>query len=155
MEEILELKQCLLDGNLDKALEVTNYLEEMGKDDKIATITSFCVVLLTHLIENKVEKRMTRPWQTSIRNSAKEIHRRNKRRKSKGFYLSEEELEECLEDAYPDADAIRKASLEFLEGIYDARKVAEFAEPYREEIFDDAKFLIIAAAEDQLGFNPS
>ena len=142
MEEILELKNYLLDGNLEGALEIAIYLEEMGKDDKISTITSFCIVLLTHLIKRQAEHRTTRSWNVSIDGSTWEIHRRNKRRKSGGYYLNEQELTDCLKDAY--ASAIKKAALEINEGEYTAKELAALMEP-RDRLIQEALTLILDA----------
>ena len=62
MEEILELKQSLLSGNIDEALCIVEELEEVGRKSIIENIESFLVVLLIHLIKNQVEQRLTSSW---------------------------------------------------------------------------------------------
>lgn len=136
MEELLELKEYLLTGDLDKALELTLYLEEMSRDDKINAIVSFCVVLLVHLLKRAVEKRTTRSWDLSIYNACREIRRRNKRRKAGGYYLTSEELAECLEEAYP--DAVRKAATEIFEGQLSTNELFERVEPSKKELLLEA-----------------
>ncbi|MCL1468571.1 DUF29 family protein [Argonema galeatum] len=121
MEEILELKQLLLQGDIKGALVIAEEIAEMSKKDIINNIYSFAVVLLLHLIKQKVENRTTRSWDTSIRNSVRNIKRLNKRLKSNGFYLNLEELEETLIEAY--YSALDDAALETLEGIYEARQL--------------------------------
>jgi hypothetical protein len=121
MEEILELKQLLLQGDIKGALVIAEEIAEMSKKDIINNIYSFAVVLLLHLIKQKVENRTTRSWDTSIRNSVRNINRLNKRLKSNGFYLNLEELEETLIEAY--SSALDGAALEILEGIYEARQL--------------------------------
>lgn len=59
----------------------------------------------------------------SIRNSARAIQRKNKRRKAGGYYLKPEELRLTLEEVYE--DALDKASLEVASGRYDADDLAE------------------------------
>ena len=117
MEELLTLKERLLRGDISGALAIVEELEEMSKDDKINNIRSYAVILLIHLIKQQAENRTTRSWNVSIRNSAREIQEKNKRRKSGGYYLTVTELEEILEVAYP--MAIDRASLEVAEGIYE------------------------------------
>ena len=123
MEEILTLKQLLYQGNIPKALELVEELEEMSKSDKINKIFSYGVILLLHLIKENAENRTTKSWQVSIRNCVKQIKRTNQRRKNKGKYLTEDELQETLEDAYE--SALDRASLEAFGGIYEAEKLGE------------------------------
>ena len=119
MEELLELRRCIEEKNYDKALEIVGELEEMSKEDKLNKIYSYTVVLLIHLIKQEVEKRTTRSWNVSIRNSVREINRINKRRKSGGFYASDAELIEIINEAMP--AAIDRASLEVREGLYEVK----------------------------------
>ncbi|MCL1473557.1 DUF29 family protein [Argonema antarcticum] len=121
MEEILELKQLLLQGDIKGALVIAEEIAEMSKKDIINNIYSFAVILLLHLIKQKVENRTTRSWDTSIRNSLRNIKRLNKRLQSNGCYLNLEELEETLIEAY--SSALDGAALEILEGIYEAQQL--------------------------------
>jgi hypothetical protein len=96
-------------------------MEEMSRDDKINKIYSYAVVLLIHLIKEKAEHRTTRSWEFSIRNAIREIYRTNRRRKSGGFYVSQEEIVEILEEAYQ--PALEKAAFEVFEGQYDDKQL--------------------------------
>jgi Domain of unknown function DUF29 len=116
MEELLLLRELIEQKEYDRALEVVNELEEMSREDKLGKIYSYAVILLIHLIKQDAEMRTTRSWEFSIYNSIKEIKRVNKRKKSGGFYASEEELQEILTDAFD--TALKKAALEAFEGIY-------------------------------------
>jgi hypothetical protein len=118
MEELLELRRYLEEKNYDKALEIVAELEEMSKEDKLNKIYSYAVILLIHLIKQEVEKRTTRSWDVSIRNSVREINRVNQRRKSGGYYASDRELLDTIKEAM--SAAIDRASLEVQEGIYQA-----------------------------------
>jgi len=140
MEEILELKQLLLQGDIKGALAIAEEIAEMSKKDIINNIYSFAVVLLLHLIKQKVENRTTRSWDTSIRNSARDIKRLNKRLKSNGFYLNLEELQETLIEAY--TAALDQSTLEVCEGIYELRQLKTMVQ--EEEIIADALALIVA-----------
>jgi hypothetical protein len=138
MEEILTLKELLLKGDIPGSLAVVEELEEMGRKDIIKTIRSYAIVLLIHLIKRQVEKRTTRSWDVSIRNSIREIQQENKRRKSGGYYLDHQELMETLEEAY--LNAIDQASLEVSEGIYEAKELEKLAN--REELLNQSFQLI-------------
>ncbi len=123
MEELFELKDLLLAGNINDALLLVDELTEMSKDDKLNKIFSFSKILLLHLIKQAAEKRKTRSWDLSIANAVKEIQRTNKRRKTKGTYLTREELYETLEDAYD--LGLKAAAKESFEGKYEAEELAE------------------------------
>ncbi|MFB2919433.1 DUF29 family protein [Aerosakkonema funiforme] len=139
MEEILELKELLLKGDIKGSLALVEELEEMSKDDKINNISSYSIILLLHLIKQQAEKRTTRSWEVSIRNSVREIQRKNKRRKAGGYYLTIKELRSALEEAYP--QAIDRASLEVEEGRYEAEELEKLVN--KEEIIDRALAAIL------------
>ncbi|MGB3402780.1 MAG: DUF29 family protein [Microcoleaceae cyanobacterium] len=138
MEEILELKELLLKGDLQGSLAIVEELEEMSRDDIINNIRSHAIILLIHIIKQQAENRTTRSWDVSIRNSVREIQRKNKRRKAGGYYLKAEELLETLEEAY--LNAIDQASLEVEEGRYDVKELEQRVNQL--EIIDRAMALI-------------
>jgi hypothetical protein len=121
MEELLELKDLLLVGNVPDALLLVEEMTEVSKDDKLNKIFSFSIIVLLHLIKQQAEKRSTRSGETSISNSVRQIQRINKRRKTGGNYLTIEELKETLDDAY--FSALRQAALEAFEGIYQPEEI--------------------------------
>ncbi|KAB8331652.1 DUF29 domain-containing protein [Scytonema tolypothrichoides VB-61278] len=139
MEELLELKDLLLKGDVPGALVIVEELEEMSKQDIIDNIRSYAVILLLHFIKQQAENRTTRSWDVSIRNSVREIQRKNKRRKARGYYLSPEELFETLQEAY--LNAIDEASLEVEEGRYQPEELEQLIN--REEIINRALKLIL------------
>lgn len=143
MEELLELKELLIGGNIADALLLVEEMTEMSKDDKLNKIFSFAIILLLHLMKQQSEKRTTRSWEVSIRNAVRHIQRTNKRRKSKGFYLTETELQETLEDAYQ--SALDQAALEAFEGRYETEEVAGMVD--KNMILDQAITLILETAK--------
>ncbi|WP_414551445.1 DUF29 family protein [Anabaena sp. CCY 0017] len=139
MEELLTLKELLIKGDVTGALVIVEELAEMSRNDIIKTIRSYAVILLLHLIKQKAEYRSTRSWEVSIRNSVREIQRENKRRKAGGYYLTQSELWETLEEAY--LNAIDQASLEVEEGRYQPEELEKLVN--REEIIHLALDLIL------------
>lgn len=123
MEEVLTLKDLLLKGDVPGALVIVEELAEMSRNDIIKIIRSHAVILLLHLIKQQAESRTTREWDVSIRNAVREIQRENKRRKTGGYYLPQEELLETLEEAY--LNAIDEASLEVEEGRYELEELEQ------------------------------
>ncbi|GCL52303.1 hypothetical protein NIES3804_38920 [Microcystis aeruginosa NIES-3804] len=121
MEELLELKALLLKGDIKGSLAIVEDLEDMSKNGIISTIRGYAVILLLHLIKQQAENRTTRSWDVSIRNSVREIQRQNKRRKAAGYYLSDEELTDTLNDAY--LNALDAASLEVESGRYQSEQL--------------------------------
>ncbi|CCI20750.1 MULTISPECIES: DUF29 family protein [Microcystis] len=121
MEELLELKALLLKGDIKGSLAIVEDLEDMSKNGIISTIRGYAVILLLHLIKQQAENRTTRSWDVSIRNSVREIQRQNKRRKAAGYYLSDEELTDTLNDAY--LNALDAASLEVEAACYQSEQI--------------------------------
>ncbi len=100
MEELLELRELLIGGNVSEALLLVEEMTEMSKDDKINKISSYAKILLLHLIKRSAEHRTTRSWNLSIRNTVNEIQKTNRRRKAGGTYLNEAELWEAFVEMY-------------------------------------------------------
>ncbi len=126
MEELWELKKLILNRDYNGALALVEELEEMSKKDIINNIRSYAVILLLHIVKQTVENRTTRSWDDSIKYSRLEIQALNRRRKSKGNYLDEEDLEELLQDAFK--LAIIKARQEMLEGVLSSEQIAELVD---------------------------
>ena len=139
MEELIALKELLYQGKIPEAIELVEELEEMSKSDKLNKIFSYAIILLLHLIKKLAENRTTKSWETSIFNAVTQIQRTNKRHKAKGTYLTEEELEETLQDAYE--SALRNAALEAFEGIYEAEQLGSMVN--QEEAIKTAMDLIL------------
>lgn len=138
MEELFSLKALLIKGDIPGALALVEELEEMSRDDKINNVSSYAKILLLHLIKQQAENRTTRSWDISIRNAARAIQQKNKRRKAGGYYLSTDELRLALEEAYP--EAIDAASLEVAEGRYEPDELEQMIKP--SELLDRAFTLI-------------
>ncbi len=138
MEELLELKALLLKGDIKGSLAIVEDLEDMSKNGIISTIRGYAVILLLHLIKQQAENRTTRSWDVSIRNSVREIQRQNKRRKAAGYYLSDEELTETLNDAY--LNALDAASLEVEAGRYQSEQIEAIID--KNKLISDAFLLI-------------
>ncbi len=127
MEELLELRALVQNHDYEKALALIDELEEMSREDKLAKIYSYAVVLLVHLIKQAAEERTTRSWEFSIYNSVKSIKRVNQRRQSGGVYANEAQLIEIIADAFD--TALRKAALEAFEGIYTDKQLLDKINP--------------------------
>lgn len=138
MEEILALHELLLAGDVAGALLIVEELEEMGRSAIIDQIYSYAIVLLIHLIKQKAEQRSTRSWEVAIRNAVRHIQRKNKRRKSGGYYLSVDELQKILDEAY--ISAFDYVVLKVFEGRHEAEELAAMVD--RPEILQQALELI-------------
>jgi hypothetical protein len=138
MEELLELKALLLKGDIKGSLAIVEELEDMSKNGIISTIRGYAVILLLHLIKQQAENRTTRSWDVSIRNSVREIQRQNKRRKAAGYYLSDEELTDTLNDAY--LNALDAASLEVEAACYQSEQIEAIID--KNKLISDAFLLI-------------
>ncbi|GAB4532209.1 MAG: hypothetical protein Tsb0014_16450 [Pleurocapsa sp.] len=125
MEEILELKKCLLNQEYDRAFAIVEELETMGRQDKINNLESFLVILLIHLIKIQVEKRVTRSWKNSLSNSLLGIQKRNRLGK-KSHYIKQDEWKEYISDCQ--FEAVLGAAKEVFEGMdyRDLEKLVNF-----------------------------
>lgn len=121
MEELLELKQLLQQGEISSALTVVEELEEMGRKAIERNIRSYIKILLLHLIKKQIEQRTTKSWEVSIRNAAREIKDINSRPKGRGNYLTDEDLVEIIHSCI--LPAIEKATLEIAEGVYSLEEI--------------------------------
>ncbi len=134
MDEFSQLRYYLEHDQVDQALALLDEMDEMSREDKINKIASFMQVLLIHLIKRVAEDRTTRSWDVSIQNALAWIVRVNKRRKSGGWYLSDDELHETLDEVFD--LALRRASREVDEGIYRPDELAGRLD--RDTIIQDA-----------------
>ena len=114
MEEILELKDCLLNQQYDRAFAIVEDLEAMGRQDKINNLESFLVILLIHLIKIQVEGRVSRSWKNSIINSLLAIQKRNKLGK-KSHFIKENNWSEHISNCQ--FEAVLGAVKEVFEGM--------------------------------------
>ena len=122
MDELAELRTLLETGRIEEALLLVDELDEMSREDKINTISSYMRILLIHLIKQQAEQRRTRSWEVSIKEALRQINRTNSRRKAAGVYLSREELQSELEDVYD--LALERAALEAFGGVYSVEDIA-------------------------------
>ena len=116
MDELMELRRAITDGRYSDALHIVDELDEMAKDDKTDKVFSYMQILLIHLIKQAAEQRTTRSWDASVKHSIYLINRVNKRRKAGGWYMSDEELLETLDEAF--SLALSQAALEAFGGVY-------------------------------------
>ncbi|AFZ37198.1 protein of unknown function DUF29 [Stanieria cyanosphaera PCC 7437] len=136
MEEIIELKQSIINRDWEKSLAIIEELEEMGRQDKINNLQSFLVILLVHLIKIQIEKRVTKSWRNSIINSLLEIQKRNHLGK-KSYYIKQNDWADSFAETFP--RALIKASQEIFEGI----DVDELITLIDEETLKDTTFKLI------------
>ena len=66
VQELSDLRQSIVEGRYQDALEIVDELEGMSKQAILRNIESFLVHLLIHLIKNQLEKRLTNSWAASI-----------------------------------------------------------------------------------------
>jgi hypothetical protein len=122
MEELEELRALVQHGDYESALALIDELDAMSRDDKLTKIEGYMQVLLVHCIKQAAEQRTTRSWDLSIAEAARRIAKVNKRRKSGGWYLPTEDLQDALANEY--AAALRHAALEVHEGLHTPEQLA-------------------------------
>ncbi|WP_341733406.1 DUF29 family protein [Microcoleus sp. EPA2] len=114
VQELIDLKTCILEGRNEDALAIVDELEGMSKQATLRNIGSCLLILLIHLIKNQVEQLLTNSWAASIANSIRGIKKLNLKDNKTSYYINDSEWEPFLEDELE--AAIREASREVLEG---------------------------------------
>jgi hypothetical protein len=95
----------------------------MSLSDIISEIQSYMIVLLIHLIKQKLKagQLILGTFRSLIRSEPSS--EKNKRRKSGGYYLSTLQMHEAIEEIY--LDAVSQASLEVKQGIYNPKELEQ------------------------------
>ncbi|MBD2293267.1 DUF29 family protein [Anabaena sphaerica FACHB-251] len=138
-QELIDLRNSILQGNYTEALAIVDELEGMSKKANIRQIKSFLKILLIHLIKNHIEKRLTNSWIASIRNSIREIQEINLKENKKSYYINQDEWENLIEESVIE-DAIADASVEIMNGKYTRSQLSNIVD--RKQIINTAiKFL--------------
>ena len=88
MQEILDLKQQLLLGNFDKAIDRAIELETMVRQDKINVINNYLTFILSKLIIIQLSDRISLNHIIEIRNALLQIQQRN--RLSNRWYIEQD-----------------------------------------------------------------
>lgn len=123
-QELIDLRASILEGRYNDALAIVDELEGMSKQAILRTIKSYLLILLIHLIKNKIEQRLTASWVNSIRNSIREIKKLNLKDNKNSYYINEDEWESFIDEEIIE-DAIADASEEVMNGKYTRSQLSE------------------------------
>ncbi|MEG4235455.1 DUF29 family protein [Microcoleus sp. Pol11C3] len=123
VQELRDLRNCILEGRNEEAIAIVDELEGMSKQSTLRNIGSFLLILLIHLIKNQVEQRLTNSWATSIANSVRGIKKLNLKDNKTSYDINADEWELFIEDELE--AAIREASREVLEGKLSRAQLAK------------------------------
>jgi len=137
-QELIDLRTSILEGRYADALAIVDELEGMSKQAILRNIESFLVRVLIHLIKNQIEQRLTYSWVASISDSLRQIQKLNIKENKTSYYIKQDEWEPFIEEAIE--AAIRPASVEVLDGVYNPFQLSEFVD--RTEIFMTAQRLL-------------
>ena len=138
VQELIDLRQSIVEGRYQDALDIVDELEGMGKQAILRNIESFLVRLLIHLIKNQVEKRLTNSWAASISDSIRQIKKLNLKDNKKVYYIKQDDWSEYLEEAFE--VAILEASIEVSGGTYTPIQLEEIVN--KEQVIKTALTLI-------------
>jgi hypothetical protein len=116
-QELIELRNSILEGRYADALMIVDELEGMSKQAILRNIQFYLNILLIHLMKNQIEQRLTDSWVNSIRNSLKQIKNLNIKDNKKSYYINKDDWETFIEEEVIE-DAIADASLEVFNGKY-------------------------------------
>ena len=138
VQELINLRQSIVEGRYQDALDLIDELEGMSKQAILRNIESFLVRLLIHLIKNQVEQRLTNSWAASISDSVRQIRKLNLKDNKKSYYIKQDNWEEYVEEAFE--VAILEASIEVSGGIYTPVQLEEIVN--QEQVIEIAMSLI-------------
>ena len=130
-QELIELRQSILEHRYDDALEIIDDLEEMSKQATLRKIEAFLVRLCIPLIKNQIEQRFTNYWIASISDSVIQIAKLNIKANQKFYYIQADDWLEYLEEAVAMAaptsatNAIRPASADIFAGTLKPSQVSQ------------------------------
>ena len=127
IQELIDLRQSIIEGRTDDALAIVDELNEMGKKSILRNIKSYLVRMLIHLIKNEVEQQLTNSGAASIGYSVVEIQDLNLMENKTSYYLKIDEWDSYLENSWK--TAILKASEEVMGGNYQPRQLTKVASP--------------------------
>ncbi|MGJ3251629.1 MAG: DUF29 family protein [Elainellaceae cyanobacterium] len=125
-QELVDLRQCILENRYDDALALVDELEEMSKQSILRNIESFLIRLLVHLIKNQIEQRLTNSWAASISDSILRIQKLNLKANKASYYVNIDEWFPLLEEAVE--AAIAPASVEVFDGRLNAIQLSRKVE---------------------------
>ncbi|MEH2058037.1 MAG: DUF29 family protein [Nostoc sp.] len=139
-QELIDLRTFIQEGRYADALAIVDELEGMSKQAILRNIQAYLRILLIHLIKNQLEQRLTNSWVASIRNSLIEVKKLNIKDNKKSYYINLNEWDIYIDDEIE--VAVRDASVEVLNGIYNEFQLAEMVD--RNQIIQTAlKFLAL------------
>ncbi|MDY6783330.1 MAG: DUF29 family protein [Cyanobacteriota bacterium] len=137
-QELIDLRQKILEGRYNEALISIDELEGMSKQAILRNIESLLIILLVHLIKNQLEQRLTNSWAASIRGAIREIKKLNIKDNKTFYYIKEGEWDEILLEIIE--DAISDASIEVFEGRYTPFQLTEMVD--RVTVIETAKVFL-------------
>ncbi len=86
-QELIDLRNSILEERYEDALAIIDELEGMSKQAILRNIESFLVRILIHLLKNQVEKRLTNSWVASISDSLLQIKKLNLKDNKTSYYI--------------------------------------------------------------------
>ncbi|MFB2936670.1 DUF29 family protein [Aerosakkonemataceae cyanobacterium BLCC-F154] len=125
-QELMDLRTSILEGRYEDALAIVDELEGMSKQAVIANIQAFLDRMLTHLIKNQVEQRLTNSWAASISDSIIKIKRLNLKENKTSYYVKIDDWDEMLEESFN--AAIIAATVEVMEGQLSMFQLSEMVD---------------------------
>ena len=149
-QELIDLRNSILEGRYADALEIVDELDWMSKKATLRNIKSFLVRMIIHLIKNQVEQRLTNSWAASISDSVVQIQDLNLHDNKTSHYVKRDEWESMLENAL--AAAIRPASVEVLNGKLKPSQLSQMID--KSQIVTTAQQLLALTYEHPAGTLP-
>jgi predicted house-cleaning noncanonical NTP pyrophosphatase (MazG superfamily) len=150
-QELIDLRNSILEGRYADALAIVDELDWMSKKATLRNIKSFLLRMLIHLIKNQIEQRLTNSWAAAIRDSIIEIQDLNLQENKTSHYIKQDEWEQMLTKTLE--AAIRTASVEVMNGKLSPFQLLELVD--RSQIIQVARRLLAMTYEDSAEILPA
>lgn len=125
-QELADLRNSILEGRYQDALEILDELDGMSRKEIIRKIEYYLIRMLIHLIKNQIERRLTNSWAASIRGSIREINKLNLQDNKTAYYIKIYQWESAINRVIE--DAISDASVEVLNSDYSPFQLSEMVD---------------------------
>jgi hypothetical protein len=123
LQELAILRQSILNGQYVESIALIDELDEMSKKAILSNIQSYLIRLMTHLVKNQLEQRLTNSWAASVHDSVLRMQKLNLQDNKNSYYIKNEGWAELIDESFE--TAIFEASTEVFGGIYKPREVRQ------------------------------
>jgi hypothetical protein len=122
-QQLMDLRNSLLDGRYEDAITLLNTLEASNRRTMLHQIEHNLVRFVLPLIQSQIEQQITNRLVAELWQAIRNIQKLNRCDSQPAYYINEDEWAPYIEEAIE--DAIRPAAALVCGGIYSSRTLSE------------------------------